>query len=161
MQLAPDSEESLAPMLPSRGAVVLRSFGKTYGLAGLRLGFALASADIAKPLRAALGPWPVSGPAIAIGVRALADSDWLEATRGRLGKESARLDMLLEGAGWRILGGTRLFRLASHDDARGAFERLLAAGLLARPFAGERKRLRFGIPGDESAWERLATALQG
>ena len=161
MQLAPDSEESLAPMLPASGAVVLRSFGKTYGLAGLRLGFALASADIAKPLRAALGPWPVSGPAIAIGVRALADSDWLEATRGRLGKESARLDMLLEGAGWRILGGTRLFRLASHDDARGAFERLLAAGILARPFAGERKRLRFGIPGDESAWERLATALQG
>ena len=156
-----DSAESLAPTLPASGAAVLRSFGKCYGLAGLRLGFALASTDIVEPLRAALGPWPVSGPAIAIGVRALADSDWLEATRGRLGKESARLDMLLEGAGWRILGGTRLFRLASHDDARGAFERLLAAGILARPFAGERKRLRFGIPGDESAWERLATALQG
>ena len=74
--------ESLAPSLPASRAVVLRSFGKAYGLAGLRLGFALASPDIVPSLRAALGPWPVSGPAIAIGVRALADSDWLEAMRG-------------------------------------------------------------------------------
>ena len=68
-----DAEESLAPSLPASRAVVLRSFGKTYGLAGLRLGFALASPDLVPSLRAALGPWPVSGPAIAIGIRALAD----------------------------------------------------------------------------------------
>ena len=156
-----DSEQSLAPALPASGAVVLRSFGKAYGLAGLRLGFALASPDIANPLRAALGAWPVSGPAIAIGVRALSDSRWLDAMAARVGRESARLDALLEGAGWRILGGTRLFRLAAHEDARAAFERLIGAGILARPFAGEPKRLRFGIPGDENAWERLATALHG
>jgi cobalamin biosynthesis protein CobC len=156
-----DGEQSLAPMLPARGAVVLRSFGKTYGLAGLRLGFAIASPGIVKPLRAALGPWPVSGPAIAIGVRALSDSDWLEKTGARLGKDAARLDALLHATGWRILGGTRLFRLAARDDAHGDFERLLAAGILTRPFAGERKRLRFGIPPDEDGWERLTTALQG
>ena len=160
-QQALNSEESLAPMLPASGAVVLRSFGKTYGLAGLRLGFALASPDIVPSLRAALGPWPVSGPAIAIGIRALAISDWLEAMRARLGKERARLDALLQGAGWRIIGGTRLFRLAAHADARAAFERLLAAGILARPFADARTWLRFGIPGDENAWERLAAALRG
>ena len=153
--------ESLAPMLPSRGAVVLRSFGKAYGLAGLRLGFALASPDIVPSLRAALGPWPVSGPAIAIGGRALADSDWLEATRARLGKDTARLDALLHEAGWRIVGGTRLFRLAAHAEARDAFERLLAAGILARPFSTPADWLRFGIPGDENAWERLAVALRG
>ena len=155
------AEESLAPTLPASGAVVLRSFGKAYGLAGLRLGFALASPDIVPSLRGALGPWPVSGPAIAIGIRALADSDWLEAMRARLGKERARLDALLHGADWRIIGGTRLFRLAAHADARAAFERLLAAGILARPFADAPDWLRFGIPGDENAWERLATALQG
>jgi cobalamin biosynthetic protein CobC len=152
--------EGLAATLPSRGAVVLRSFGKAYGLAGLRLGFAVASPDIVASLRAALGSWPVSGPAIAIGVPALADSDWLEATRARLGKDAARLDALLQGAGWRIIGGTRLFRLAAHTDARAAFGRLLAAGILARPFAGAPDWLRFGIPGDENAWERLALALQ-
>jgi cobalamin biosynthetic protein CobC len=156
-----DGRESLAPALPLSGAVVLRSFGKTYGLAGLRLGFALASPDVVQPLRAALGPWPVSGPAIAIGVRALADSDWLEATRARLGKEQARLDALLHSTGWRIIGGTRLFRLAAHADAPGVFQRLLAAGILTRPFVDAPDRLRFGIPGDETAWERLATALRG
>lgn len=153
--------ESLAPVLPASCAIVLRSFGKTYGLAGLRLGFALASPDIAHSLRAALGPWPVSGPAIAIGVRALADSDWLETMRARLGKEAARLDALLGATNWRIIGGTRLFRLAAHEDARAVFQRLIAAGILTRPFSDAPDRLRFGIPVDENAWERLAAALHG
>ncbi len=154
-----DAEESLAPSLPTSRAVVLRSFGKAYGLAGLRLGFALASPDITTSLREALGPWPVSGPAIAIGIHALADSEWLTTQGARLGRESARLDALLCSAGWRIIGGTRLFRLAGHVDAPSAFERLLAAGILARPFAAAADWLRFGIPGDEEAWERLARAL--
>jgi cobalamin biosynthesis protein CobC len=68
---------------------------------------------------------------------------------------------VLEDAGWRILGGTRLFRLARHEDAHGAFERLLAGGILARPFAVAPDRLRFGIPPGKDAWERLATALRG
>jgi cobalamin biosynthesis protein CobC len=152
--------ESLAPVLPA-GAVVLRSFGKSFGLAGLRLGFAIASADIVQPLRAALGEWPVSGPAIAIGTKALADLAWTDAMRDRLGAEAARLDGLLKRNGWRILGGTRLFRLAAKADARAAFERLMAAGILARPFADTADWLRFGIPGDESAWRRLAGALAG
>jgi cobalamin biosynthetic protein CobC len=153
-------EESVQPSLPTNGAVVVRSFGKAYGLAGPRLGFGLASPEIVAPLRAALGPWPVSGPAIAIGIRALADSDWLEAMRARLGHDAARLDALQQGAGWRIIGGTRLFRLAAHADARAAFDRLLVAGILTRPFADAPDWLRFGIPGDENAWERLAAALR-
>ena len=153
-------DESLAPVLPGK-AVVLRSFGKSFGLAGLRLGFAIASADIVQPLRAALGEWPVSGPAIAIGTKALADLAWTDAMRDRLGAEAARLDGLLKGNGWRLVGGTRLFRLAAKADARAAFERLMAAGILARPFADAADWLRFGIPGDESAWRRLAGALAG
>jgi cobalamin biosynthesis protein CobC len=152
--------EALAPSLPASRAVVLRSFGKAYGLAGLRLGFALASPDMVPSLRAALGSWPVSGPAIAIGAQALADSDWLEAMRVRLGGDSGRLDALLHDAGWRIIGGSRLFRLAAHADARAAFDRLLSAGILTRPFADISDCLRFGIPGDENAWERLAAALR-
>jgi cobalamin biosynthesis protein CobC len=152
--------ESLAPVLPA-GAVVLRSFGKSFGLAGLRLGFAIASAEIARHLRAALGPWPVSGPAIAIGAKALADRAWTEAMRELLGKDAARLDRLLEGAGFRVAGGTRLFRLVQKADASAIFERLLMAGILVRPFADAPDRLRVGIPGDESAWRRLAAALAG
>ena len=153
--------EGLAPYMPSSGAVVLRSFGKAYGLAGLRLGFALASPDIAPSLRSALGPWPVSGPAIAIGAAALADSGWLEAMRARLGRSVAQLDALLKDAGWRIIGGTCLFRLAARPDARAAFDRLMLAGILARPFTDAPDRLRFGIPGDQNAWERLAGAYEG
>jgi cobalamin biosynthetic protein CobC len=152
-------EQSLAPALPARGAVVLRSFGKTYGLAGLRLGFAIAAFDIAAALRAALGPWPVSGPAIAIGCAALADEGWLEAARARLAGDAARLDRLLGEHGWTIVGGAKLFRLAERPDARAAFERLLRHGILTRPFAHAPDRLRLGIPGSEAQWRRLAEAL--
>ena len=154
------ADETLEPALPASGVVVLRSFGKAYGLAGLRLGFAIASPDIAGRLRAALGPWPVSGPAIAIGSPALADSDWLDATHAQLAKDRARLDALLERAGFRILGGTPLFSLAVREDAGEAFKRLLAAGILTRPFAGAPDRLRFGVPAGEEAWRRLAAALE-
>jgi len=153
-------DESLAPVLPPKGAVVLRSFGKAYGLAGLRLGFAIASLDIAETLRTALGRWPVSGPAIAIGARALADPAWTATMSARLGADATRLDALLERSGWRILGGTRLFRLAAKADAEAAFHRLLSAGILTRPFVGAPDRLRFGIPAEEAHWERLSAALR-
>ena len=154
-----DPEESLAAFLPERGAVVLRSFGKAYGLAGLRLGFAIASPDVGGRLRAALGLWPVSGPAIAIGARALGDPDWISAMGAGLDADAARLDALLVERGWRILGGTRLFRLAGREDAEEAFRRLLQAGILVRPFSDMPDRFRFGIPGTEAHWERLAAAL--
>ncbi len=153
------AEQSLAPVLPAYGAVVLRSFGKSFGLAGLRLGFAIASPDIGGQLRATLGPWPVSGPAIEIGTRALNDLVWHDAMSARLGAEAARLDALLKQSGWHIVGGTRLFRLAAKMDAEAIFNRLLAAGILTRPFAGAPDRLRFGIPAEESHWDRLAAAL--
>jgi cobalamin biosynthesis protein CobC len=152
---------SLAPALPASGTIVLRSFGKTYGLAGLRLGFAIASADLAGPLRAALGQWPVSGPAIAIGAAALGDADWLERMRPLLADEARRLDELLVAAGGRVLGGTSLFRLIAHPDAPQLFRRMLRHGVLARPFADEPGRLRFGLPGGEAEWTRLTVALAG
>jgi cobalamin biosynthetic protein CobC len=153
------ADQSLAPDLPERGAIVLRSFGKTYGLAGLRLGFAIASPDIAAPLRAALGPWAVSGPAIEIGLRALPDEAWLEATRARVMGEAERLDRLLIAAGWMIIGGTTLFRLGSRTDAGERFASLLRAGLLTRPFEDAPDRLRFGLPANEEAWRRLTKAM--
>jgi cobalamin biosynthetic protein CobC len=152
------AEESLAPTLPDRGAIVLRSFGKTYGLAGVRLGFAIAGADWAGPLRAALGPWAVSGPAIEAGLAALADAAWFEAARARGAAEAARLVGLLAARGWRVIGGTKLFRLAERADAGEAFLALSRAGILARPFADAPNRLRFGLPPDEAAWGRLRRA---
>ncbi|HWL79778.1 MAG TPA: threonine-phosphate decarboxylase CobD [Roseomonas sp.] len=147
-----------ASALPHPGLILLRSFGKSYGLAGLRLGFALAAPERAATIRALLGPWAVSGPALAAGRAALADAGWRESAAARLAEEAARLDRLLARAGLGVRGGTRLFRLAE-GDAAFWYERLGRAGILTRRFTAMPRWLRFGLPGDAVAWARLAAAL--
>lgn len=142
-----------------KGLVVLRSFGKFFGLAGLRLGFAIAEPEQAARLRARLGPWPVAGPAIAIGSLALADAAWIETTRRVLSLAAQRLDTLLLGAGFEVVGGTALYRLVHTNRAAVVFERLGRAGIVVRRFRRASTWLRFGLPGPESAWERLRGAL--
>jgi cobalamin biosynthetic protein CobC len=150
---------SLAAEAGRPGLLILRSFGKFYGLAGLRLGFVLGSeADVAA-LAAMAGPWPISGAAIEIGRRALLDRDWADATRARLAHEALRLDDLAKGAGWRLIGGTPLFRLYETTDAVAAQERLARAKIWSRLFSGKSGWLRLGLPGDEAEWARLANAL--
>jgi cobalamin biosynthetic protein CobC len=139
--------------------VVLRSFGKFFGLAGLRLGFALAAPPLAERLRAALGPWAVSGPALAVGAKALADEEWIARTRGRLDKAAAKLDRILSRAGLTIVGGTSLFRLVQTPSANALFEHLGRAGIWVRAFPDNAGWLRFGLPADKQAWQRLQHAL--
>lgn len=155
----PTPEIGFAPLCDRPGLIVLRSFGKFYGLAGVRLGFALAEPKTAHILREALGPWCVSGPAIDIGTAALNDSRWAAEARARIASAAADLDSILTGAGLTLLGGTRLFRLAEHLDAQGMFQRLAEAGILVRPFPDHPTWLRFGLPGDATALERLRAAL--
>ncbi|MBL8571979.1 MAG: threonine-phosphate decarboxylase [Phreatobacter sp.] len=152
-------EASIVPDLPP-ATVVLRSFGKTYGLAGLRLGFAIGPADLAARLAGRLGPWVVPGPALHVGRAALADTDWLAAARAEREKDAARLDALLAPAG-RVAGGTALFRLLETPEAPALFARLGRHGIHVRRFAAHSRRLRFGLPEDEAAWRRLATAMAG
>ena len=150
---------SVAGALPHPALLVLRSFGKTYGLAGVRLGFALASPERACAIRAALGPWGVSGPAMEAGRLAFSDPLWREVSARRLLADATALDEVLHEAGLRVVGGTRLFRLAETDDASGLFARLGRAGILARRFDDRTRCLRFGIPGDDAALRRLRRAL--
>ncbi|WP_158811044.1 threonine-phosphate decarboxylase CobD [Beijerinckia sp. L45] len=150
---------SVVPHLPAARMLGLRSFGKFYGLAGLRLGFAVARLDLAAVLRDTLGPWAVSGPALEIGARALADTAWVQASRTRLVAEAARLDALLAGAGMTLIGGTPLFRLAASAQAASLFDALARAGILTRPFADNPTWLRFGLPESEDAWVRLDRVL--
>ena len=153
------ADESLAADVSCGNIVVLRSFGKFFGLAGLRLGFALAAPAMGTRIAARLGPWAISGPALTAGAKALADTAWMEKTRNRLAKAAIRLDGVLAGAGLTIVGGTSLFRLASTPVANTLFNHLGRAGIFARAFPDHAEWLRFGLPADESAWQRLQTAL--
>jgi cobalamin biosynthetic protein CobC len=152
---------SLAGDVGRGNIVVLRSFGKFFGLAGLRLGCALAATEIAARLAASLGPWAVAGPAIAVGEIALADAAWAKATRAALARQAQRLDETLEGAGLAIVGGTSLFRLVRTPAADELFHHLGRAGIFVRRFTEHPTWLRFGLPGSEEAWERLRAALTG
>lgn len=152
--------QSVAALSAQPGVIVLRSFGKAYGLAGLRLGFALCAPERAARLRTALGPWAVSGPALAIGARALADARWLHAAAAASATDAARLDQLLERAGFELMGGTALFRLVRHARAQDWFTRLCDSGILPRAFPEQPEWLRFGLPPGEAAWTRLTAALE-
>jgi cobalamin biosynthetic protein CobC len=150
-------ETSIIPDLPA-GAIVLRSFGKTYGLAGLRLGFAIGAPEAIAKLKAALGPWSVAGPALHVGAQALSDAAWLAEAGRERARDAARLDALLAPHG-RIVGGTILFRLLETPKAAALFAHLGRHGIYVRRFQNAPDRLRFGLPGDEGSWSRLHAAL--
>ena len=161
-----DAEDglSLAPHLAELGenVVILRSFGKFFGLAGVRLGFVLAGPETSARVRALAGPWAVGGPAIAIGTAALADVDWRHATRKQLHTHAARLSALLEAnAGWRTIGATALFVTVETGNALHAQAHLARAGIWTRAFPYSAGWLRLGLPGAQIEWARLEAALKG
>ncbi|NND50571.1 MAG: threonine-phosphate decarboxylase [Rhizobiales bacterium] len=150
---------SLAAEAGHRSLVILRSFGKFFGLAGLRLGFALGPRRIIRRIDDLMGPWPVSGPAIEIGIKALGDSSWIEAARLRLVEASRRLDTLAKESGLTTAGGTPLFRLLESDNAFELHQRLAGEGIWTRTFDYAPHWLRLGIPGSDEEFERLERAL--
>jgi len=151
---------SLAPYLPERGAIILRSFGKTYGLAGVRLGFAIAGLEDAELIRQAIGLWAVSGLAIEVGSKALDDRAWLDATRESLITKAVRLDTMLRQIGLTVEGGTPLYRLVSSDRAADYFRRFAESGILVRAFKDRPNWLRLGLPGDADEWALLEKRLR-
>ncbi|SFD64010.1 threonine-phosphate decarboxylase CobD [Roseivivax sediminis] len=155
----PEPVLSLCPHLAgAENLVVLRSFGKFYGLAGLRLGFALSSEPLADRLRALAGPWAANGPAISVGCAALADAHWREATCARLVEDSARLDALAGAAGWDVVGGTTLFRTYAAPDAIAAQEALAQGRVWSRIFPYSPHWIRLGLP-PTSGWLTLEAAF--
>ncbi len=138
--------------------VVLRSFGKFYGLPGVRLGFVLGDAELIARLKLLTGDWPVSAEAIAAGA-AYDDREWSADMRAKLARDVRRLDRVLTDAGLKVIGGTDLFRLAATPKADRLFDHLCRAGILTRPFADAPDQLRFGIP-PLGAWKRLEQALE-
>jgi cobalamin biosynthetic protein CobC len=142
-----------------RRLVIFRSFGKFFGLAGVRLGFVLGPPAILQPIRTLLGAWPVSAAALAIGARAYRDAAWIAQTRTRLRAKAAALDACLAAAGYRAAGASPLFRLIDTPDAAALFAYLARQHILTRPFAEHPGWLRVGLPPSAVALERLSQAL--
>ncbi|WP_028967814.1 aminotransferase class I/II-fold pyridoxal phosphate-dependent enzyme [Sphingomonas phyllosphaerae] len=149
---------SVLPLLRADDpVVVLRSFGKFYGLAGVRLGFVGGERSVVARIAALLGDWPVSATALAYGAAAYRDVAWAERMRLRLVAEAVDLDALLAERGLMARGACPLFRLVEIEDAGAVFARLAAAGVLTRPFEERPDLLRLGLPG--AGFGRLEAAL--
>jgi cobalamin biosynthesis protein CobC len=154
-----DPAHSAVALCRDLPVIILRSFGKFYGLAGLRLGFAIGPPAQIQTVADAVGPWPCSGPALVIGRAALLDQEWANRTRKTLQQNAGKLDAVLKAAGFAIVGGTALFRLARHPNATSRHATLAKQQIWCRSFEWADDLLRFGLPGDEAGLDRLAAAL--
>jgi len=150
---------SLAPFTHQVGLIVLRSFGKFFGLAGVRLGFVLAERKLLKLLAEQVGPWAVSGPTRVIGRACLLDTEGHACQRHRSEEASERLARLLEQQGFKPQGGCALFQWLITEQAEQLHEFMARQGILLRLFA-HNSSLRFGLPADEADWARLKQAFE-
>lgn len=152
-------EDSVAHLLPHPALIILRSFGKTYGLPGVRLGFLLADGDFAARFRAALGSWPVGSIGLAVGQQALQDTAWRQHVRQQVFDAHTRLLRVLDAAGLSCVGQAPLFTLVNTVYAADLWRHLCQHGIVTRIFSDQPGRLRIGLPGNDVAWARLEDAL--
>lgn len=155
--------ESLSPYVERKGLFVLRSVGKFFGLAGIRLGFMFASEKAIGCANKMLGPWALNHPAQYIGKLALQDSEWVSTEKQRLAQQAERLSLLLKKHFPYVSVGTDLFRTVYFNDAARVFQELAKVGVLTRYLPATTKTqqaIRFGLPIDnEENWQRLENAL--
>lgn len=152
-------EHSLAAFSDRPGLIVLRSFGKFFGLAGIRLGFVLAQPALLEQLAELLGPWTVSGPSRVVSTALLQDHAGQRLQRERLLVDGERLATLLSAQGFAPTGGCALFQFCCTPNAAELHKFLASQGILTRLFASPLS-MRFGLPADEQGWQRLQLGLE-
>ncbi|ACT59842.1 threonine-phosphate decarboxylase CobD [Hirschia baltica] len=150
---------SLADCAGRKGLIILRSIGKFFGLAGLRLGAILAEPEILKAMQDRLGVWSVSTQALHIGAAAYRDFKWHEETRSRLKSEIQKLDQILNSNSITQITGTNLYRFINIENAHKAWDVLISKGIYTRRFDWTNNHLRIGLPTNADASNRLAQAL--
>ena len=152
-------ENSVAAFSDRPGLIVLRSVGKFFGLAGIRLGFVAAHADLLRQLADLLGPWTISGPAQHIAIAALRDTQWQAVTHEHLHASGARLHQLLAAHGLAS-NGTPLFQWWEEARPEAFWQHMAERGIWVRLFKHAARGIRLGLPPDEAGWRRLETALE-
>lgn len=157
------ANQSLTPYVEREGLFVLRSVGKFFGLAGVRLGFMFASQKSIACAKKMLGPWSLSHPAQYVGAQALQDFEWIELQKQLLTQQAERLTLLLKKYIPYQSFGTDLFRTIYFNDADRVFQALAKLGILVRylPVTPKSQHaIRLGLPAnDEQQWQRLENAL--
>lgn len=153
-----DGSHSIADAAQMPGLIVLRSVGKFFGLAGLRLGFVAAHDDILGRLADMLGPWAVSGPAQKVARSALEDVHWQRTTQASLHARGDRLRALLASHGITSQG-TALFQWWPELYAEAFHDHMARRGIWVRLFREAARGIRLGLPADEPGWKRLELAL--
>jgi histidinol-phosphate aminotransferase len=140
--------------------VVLRTFSKAYGLAGLRTGFMVGHPQVAQEVRKTYLPFSVNGIAQAAAVASLAATgELLERVESTV-KERERVRDALLADGWTVPPSEANFvwlRLGDHTmDFSAACD---AQGVSVRPFAGEGARVSIGSPEENEAFLAVAKAF--
>lgn len=151
-------ETSIAHCTERNGLIVLRSVGKFFGLAGLRLGFVAAERGLLAELAEWIGPWSVSGPAQEIGTTALRDHAWQESNRVQLLDAGRRMQGMLAENGIRS-SGTPLFQWWPEEQAQACWQHMAEHGIWVRLFPQKARGIRLGLPAEEAGWRQLQQAL--
>lgn len=150
-------DEAFADILPAQfsyieqlntnieNVIVLRSFGKFFGLAGLRIGFVCSCQSWCEIIKENIGPWSINGPALYIAQQALSDNSWQQKQKQRLQKQSNKQHQLLA----RYMQASHfecnaLFITVFIEDASEVYRQLCKQAIYVR-LTDEKDALRFGI----------------
>jgi cobalamin biosynthetic protein CobC len=154
-----NAEASLIQTRAQKNLIVLRSIGKFFGLAGIRLGFVWAEQTIRNTLANKQHDWGISHPARWVAKHALQDSVWQQQQREQLPQLAQRLQTVLQTYLPFTIYRSDLFAYCLCEFAKDYAEQFAQRGVLIRSFS-EPAALRFGLPAHEIAWQRLENALK-
>ncbi len=145
---APAAVRSLEIVRTHPNVLVLRTFSKAFGLAGLRVGYGIGSAQVSAAMRKVATPFGVSGPAQGAAVRAV-QPDGLAHMRQTVAAAVAERDRMAAGlrdSGWSVPDSQANFVWVATPGAAALTEHLDRHGLTVRPFPGEGIRVSVGPP---------------
>lgn len=157
-----DNNNSVVDQIKSNtNIIVSRSFGKFFGLAGVRLGFVFSSNDIRRKISNRLGPWAVSGPALAVAKFAFERPEIIAQHQAKIIKLGKIQSRVFSKFNLNILGKTALFTLIDFGKSSNAYDEFCRAQILARKFSWQDGVLRLGLVKNESELARLENVLKG
>ncbi len=145
-----------------RHVVVLRTFSKIYGLAGLRIGYALTTPDIADFLNRVRPPFNTNSLAQEAALAALTDEEHVVKSRTMNEAEMAKVKAGLTALGFQVLPSEANFLyFDANQDGRKVFESLLRRGVIVRHIAGRMLRVTIGLPEENSRFLQVLKAVCG